>query len=247
MFDHGQLIKRSSYDPQEVLALLRGHFPASSLEKYDSAIIKGLFNDGMKRYQHTQRVGKRLLKRVQDYMVREMQKRYGPYVNVLRKKDRFMCNFVMVYKTDHGRLYQSAVINDLFITAHALDRFSERIPNLDDFELTCDINPRFINQWGTKPTAYDTIETMISASTEYGVPVHQGDLLVLNLYFGFLVLEVFEHFSLGKTFLLPDMDIPKCEWFSKAQKIRSVDVTLLEDSEPIKEPITIMVKDGKLV
>jgi hypothetical protein len=247
MYNHNIIVKknhRESVDSDHVIAMLGAHFKITQLEKYENAIINMLFNEGLKKHQKIQRIGEHLLKRVQKFMGEELRKRYGPYISVLRRKEKFLCNFSMVYKTEHGRLYQSSIFPDLFITSHCLERYEQRMPDLETFELTSGINAAFRKRWGADPTAYDSLDNILNAVTEYGVPVDQGDTLILNLTFGLLVLDVFEHFSVAKTFLSPNMG-PKCDWFAREEDITALDASILEKSVPIKYPLSFQIVDGK--
>jgi hypothetical protein len=246
MYKHNITItKAPEVDSGSTLTMLGAHFNVARLEKYEDAIVKGFFYEGMKKYQRQQRVGEHLRSKVQKYMGEQLRKRWGPYISVLRRKDKFFCNFCMVYKTELGRLYQSSIFPDLFITSHALERYEERMPDLETFELTSGINRAFKKQWGTSPTAYDSLDSILSTVTEYGVPEEQGDTLILNLTFGFLILDVFENFSVAKTFLAPDMSIPFCEWFMREEDPKSLDSSILEKSFRIDKPLSFRCHDGK--
>ena len=239
------VVKRSALDQGEVLALLREQFSAAHLEKYDTAIMKLLFDQGIEKYrQGNKKVGEHVLRRVQKYMAEHLRSMYGSYITVLRKKDKFFCNFSMVYKTEMGRLYQSTTYPDLFITSHALERYEERMPDLETLDLTSGVNSRFRKNWGTSPTAFDSLDLVLRGITEYGVPLDRGDTLILNLTFGFLVLDVFEKFSVAKTFLLPGMSLPRCEWFERKEPIEVLDATVLENSIPIGQPLMFRFQDG---
>lgn len=243
--EHHSVVKKSTLDQDEVLVMLREQFSAAQLEKYDTAVMNMLFDDGVKKFrQGNKRVGDHVLRKVQKYMIEHLRSMYGPYLTVLRKKDRFFFNFSMVYKTQRGRLYQSTTYPDLFITSHALERYEERMPDLETLDLASGINTLFRNKWGTSPTAYDSLDDILRGINEYGVPVDQGDTLILNLTFGFLVLDVFEKFSVAKTFLLPGMNVPKCEWFERQSPITVLDATVLEDSVPIDQPFLFVFQDG---
>lgn len=230
---------------QNVLSMLGAHFKTAKLEKYENAILNTFFNEGLKKHQKGAKVGAHAMGRVQKYMIEKTRLRYGPYVNILRRKCEFLCNFNLIYKTEFGRLYQSSNIPDLFITTHALDRYNDRLPDFSKIDIAAMMDLEFKQKWGTRPTAYDNMERLLLGASEYGIPTNQADTLIINLLFGYLVLDVFEKFSVAKTFLLPNMDIPRCEWFIRTDGIKAVDASILEDSEPIEGPMTIRYVDGQ--
>jgi len=192
------------------LKTLNENFRATSLEQYNEAMMSVALKEGLEKYGHgKERLSLHQYARVQKHMIHRLRLRYGPYINVFRKKDRFGCNLKDCYKTDMGRLYNSMGIRNLFVTTHAIERFEERTVAFDDTPFIIKTRMDYQKSSGTNPTAWDLMEDQLNHAYQY---TRTGNNMHVNLGVGVLAVDMLPNMvCIGKTFLTPDM-APKTGW-----------------------------------
>lgn len=195
-----------------VLEELNKEFKTASVEKYEDATVSFLFQESLRIYHKNHKsISDRELGRIQKYMTNKMKAKYGPYVNILRKKDWFGFNFNNIFKTDFGRIYSTSIDN-LFITTHAIERFEERLGPFNNIPSFIPKIIDFQKIYHTIPTSYDLLSILISKGYEFGFPKNEKRNFYLNIGYGILVINIYQSFCLGITFLTPDMEIPASDW-----------------------------------
>lgn len=205
------------------LKILNESFRTASLEEYDQAMLGVVLKEGLQKYgRGKERISLHQYARIQRHMVHRLQLRYGPYINVFRRKDRFNCNLQDCYKTDMGRLYNSRGIKNLFVTTHAIERFEERTEIFKDSTFMVRTRLEYQRMFGTQPTAWDLMEDRLHKVYQYA---KFDDSLYLNLSVGVLAVDRLPNMvCVGKTFLTPEM-APKHGWMEELEEY----IMLLDD------------------
>ena len=193
---------------ESILLELNKHFKASSVEKYEDASINATLAKAVSKHiKGNGRISEHQWSRVQVDVNKRMKALYGPYVNVLRKKDKFWFNLSVAFKTDLGRLYQSRKVLNLFVTTHAIERFAEREELDDPWMIGSKIE--FKRMYGTAPTTWDLMDAALGCSIFY---TRRGNTYYLYLGIGALVVEsLSETVCVGKTYLAEKM-LPVGGW-----------------------------------
>jgi len=171
---------------QNKLEALNKCFRTTIIDEYPDALFNGQLSKALKR--HVRGNGKASLHqwaRVQEDIKRGLQTRYGPYINVLRKKDTLFCNLELAFKTPRGRLYLSRSSLDLFVTTHAIERYAERETWIKDPSTIIGFKEAFKNRFGTSPTAWDMLDVDIGMHRFYGT---DGRAIYIMMKEGYLVV-----------------------------------------------------------
>lgn len=236
--DGSFIVKKDAPEEMQELVLeaLNKHFKATTVEKYEEATVGFLFHEGVRKFSRgNKKVSSRENHRIQKYMIGYMRAHYGPHVNVLQRKGRFLFNLTRVYKTDFGRLYSIDRIINLFVTSHALDRFEERTNGIGkDFEIES-FKRRFKQKWNTEPTTYDLVDSLMDKVTQFGLSYNEDSVLI-NIGYGLFIAEIYVPFCVATTYLTPDMAYPKSDWFEN-KNMDMIDPKTLEEADPIDGPV----------
>lgn len=236
--DGNFVIKRNTPEELQKLILeeLNRHFKVTAVEKYEDATIRFLFQEGMKKYSRGHgRVSAREHHRIQKYMIDWMRSHYGPYVNVLQRKGKYLFNLTRVYKTEYGRLYGIDKIANLFVTSHALERFEEREKVIEeDFEIMS-YKRSFKTKWNTMPTTYDIVDHLMDQVTQFGFP-YKDDSILVNIGYGLFVVEVYMPFCVATTYLTSDMKYAESDWFEN-ENVDLLDPVVFKAAKPIEIPV----------
>jgi hypothetical protein len=205
-------------------------FNAKPVEKHPTALVSLEFDDACNKVLgknfSKQRLSQRKNKALREELVRRMQKRYGPYINiqsfaVKNEFIKFECNLTKCYTTDKGRIYASpdwSTCRDVYYTSHCFERFEQRA------------DPTFVEMlkrdWtkhngGCTPTPADLVMMMVEIGNHVHAP-GDGIMFYLNIHFGALLIDVHEEFCLAKTFLTKEMIPEGLQWFLPEHPYREV-------------------------
>jgi hypothetical protein len=219
---------------EEALRALNENFKASSIEKYDNAIIGLLLTEGLKKYSKgKEHLSEHTYDKIQKHMIHRMKAMYGPYINVFReKKGRFTFNLQQCFKTEQGRLYNSLGVMNLYVTSHAIERFEERTKVYHESLLNIRLRLMYQKSCHCSPTAWDLMEERLHRVYQFNI---QGNEIFLNLLQGVLAVDILPNFvCIGKTFLSPEMG-PRKGWMEDPDfYIRLIDGEITKHSVPCK-------------
>ena len=188
---------------EEVLKDLNANFRTVCLEKYKEYTIKSTARAACQRYlknYHRPKLSKGVLDKIRDYMIVELRKGYGEWMNIydFDADGTFITNFETAYKTEWGRLYGNypGTIHDhVFYTAHAFEKFKEKIGE-GRFDMLILAFKRTRN---TTPTAADIFKFCLLNSQVF-LELHK--FIYANIGPGVAILEKFpKGILVVKTFL----------------------------------------------
>ena len=241
-------IKRFA-DYEEALKALQGHFKANDIEKHPDSMINFFFRKAATKYMdnyHKARISKNHEEKIRRYVLTSFRKYYGEWVNLYDfnlKKGQFQTNFRSIYKTENGRLYGSlpgSTHDHVFYTAHCFERYRARSFCFDIYKMPILAFKRVRNM---DPTAADLLKFLVLKSEEYCIA---NNFFYLNVRSGVVVFEILSGgLLIAKTFLAPEMDLPKIGWVHFPHAYFKMDLTdntqkFCEekggDPEPIKGP-----------
>ena len=205
-------------DTEEVVADLNKHFKTVVLEKYPDIMFEVCFERAFLKESKNSNLGRHKIsdnarKRIIDYTIKELHSYYGEWVKLynLDRKFRGHANFRTVYKTEFGRLYGNqpgTFLDHLFYTAHSFEKFKER-SNEECFKY---LKLAFQKILYTNPNSADYLRILTNNAYEFCETDH---FIYVNIAYGILVIEkITDVLYIVKTFLTPEMDYPKENWFS---------------------------------
>lgn len=196
---------------EKILALLNENFKACHAEKNPRATLMFLINENIKKI-HGDSAKKRISfntqKKVHKRVLKELKKRYGPWVTVRilnLKHWEWDTNIGNIYSTDQGRLFGTYLYPDLFFSTHCIERWIER----SSMKFYNNFSRAFKSRYNTYPSAIDILIFLIQVPVQVGVSQNNRYVNVNN---GIIVLEVKEGIMVAKTFLSHNM-APKARWY----------------------------------
>jgi hypothetical protein len=238
---------KSYQNTEEVVTDLNKYFKTVILEKYPDIMFEVCLERAFLKESKNSNLGKQKIsdnarKRIIDYTIKELHSYYGEWVNLynLDRKFRGHANFQTVYKTEFGRLYGNqpgTFLDHLFYTAHSFEKFKERY-NEECFK---NLKLAFQRILCTNPNPADYLRVLTHNAYEY---CETDYFIYVNLSYGVLVIEKITNVLLiVKTFLTPDMDYPRENWYSvyyPASMLTGIRKEILENHPPEKiEKISI--------
>lgn len=217
-----------------ILDGINKHFRAERIENYPNASMDFFVNEEAEKYlKSNKKLSKRAAVRITEMVRKRMRGRYGPYINVFLENWRSLritSNFTMEFKTELGRIFGIEWIPKMFITTHALDRWSERT-NPENYTF---LNRALKKRYGTDPTALDTVTMSILFMNQIGLDVKKYGIYYLNINEGCLVCRVYGNYEIAviTTFLKYNMLSPYINWYLKENVSLSLsEIFDLEDNE----------------
>ena len=203
-------------DPDEAIADLNKYFKTVAVEKYPQAILnfslEKAFLKEFKDSKHPRKMSDNSRKRVVNSVLKDLRSHYGEWVNLYNfdRKFRAYTNFEMIYKTEFGRLYGNCpgtFLDHLFYTAHSFEKFKERY-NEENFKY---LRLAFQKILFTSPNPADYLRVLTLNAYDF---CEQSQFIYIDVNYGVLVVEkITESVFVAKTYLHPDMDYPKENWF----------------------------------
>jgi hypothetical protein len=202
-------------DSDEVIADLNKHFKTIALEKYPQAVLNYSLEEAFhKEFKNRtpEKISDNSRKRIIYYVLKELQSHYGEWVNLYNfdRKFRGHTNFEMIYKTEFGRLYGNrpgTFLDHLFYTAHSFEKFKERY-STENFKY---LRMAFQKLFFTDPNSADYLRVLTLNSYDF---CETEQFIYVNVHYGILVVEkINDTVLVVKTYLCPEMDYPKTNWF----------------------------------
>jgi hypothetical protein len=238
-------------DNADLLALLNENFKTCTLEKHPDANMSFLVREAATKILGTNfsktKVGVKKQYSIHSLVLKQMQNRYGPMVNVRilnLKKWQWDTNLSRIYKTDQGRLFGTFIYDDFFFTSHSLERWEERI-NPEIFKY---YSQYFKLRFHTAPTNFDTLLFNMQITHQIGLKREQPTYRYLNMNQGCLIIEVLGGLCVAKTFLSIDMikDDKNIVWYNQEKPVLKEisdcicpPEDLVEDFDPRDEEVPI--------
>jgi len=221
-----------------VLELLNKYIRAVQIEAHTPAMINFMVRESgdkiLGKDYVKQRISVKSQKKIHALVLKDMRRRYGHLINIKIKNVKkwlWESNFEYIYKTEFGRLYNNAYLENFFYTTHCLDRWDERV----DHDKYKEFSKFFYKKFHTYPTSLDILNFLINLGFQYGIKDNDSSIRFINVNQGCVVIDVWGgELFIAKTFLPHNMFDKDIRWYPRSDPLYRIK-DILEPGEKEEE------------